>query len=132
MCRCPLSIIVETPPEVDITRELQTYYKFKPIAFTKNISRMMIINLHMRTVCTHCYMIKKTKMSWFGHLRRRETGGPNIFITKQDELKPLTHDEILKWFTDFNEFINRPDVNDYIIETKPVRGLIICSERVYR
>ena len=49
MCRCPLDIYVDQwPSGLEFISRIQTYYKFKPVIFLANISRVKIINLHMR------------------------------------------------------------------------------------
>jgi len=123
MCKCPLDIYVDNfSGELEFISRIQTYYKFKPVLFLLNISRIKIINLHMRHVCTHCYMIQKTNLQWLPHIRHREISGKRI-ITKYDEIKPMTENEIYDWFGGFNNFQTRKDVDDYTLDDNKLIGL---------
>jgi len=76
----------------------------------------------MRHVCTHCYMIQKTKLQWLPHLRQREISGKRI-ITKYDEIKPMTENEIYDWFEGFNNFQTRKDVDEYLVDDNRLEGV---------
>lgn len=123
MCNCPLNIIVDKwAGGLEFISRIQTYYKFKPIMFIANTSRIKVINLHMRHVCTKCFLIQKTKMSWLGHLKNREINGKKI-TTMYEEFNPLTENEIYEWFKGFHEFQTRKDVNEYILNDNVLEGV---------
>ena len=75
----------------------------------------------MRYVRTHCYILQKAKVPWVKLFKNREIG--KKMITGHEELKPPTFKEVYEWFEGFYEFQKRPDVDEYALNDKKLRGV---------
>ena len=113
MCSAPLDFIVSIPGEH--LEAFYTYSNYKPITFISNISHMKIIGLRQRRVCLRCFIHKKMKvMPGPRDLMVREVTGKSHMLTKTKP--PLSQNDAYVWFSDFNDFLNRPDVKDCLMK----------------
>ena len=130
MCNAPLDFMVNIPDEY--LEAFYTYSKYKPITFTGNISYKKIIGLHQRLLCLRCFLHKKMKIIPGPlDLMKREINGTTKFLTSTSP--PLSQRDAYKWFSDFNDFLNRKDLEDCLMKNVhfSISGLtvIIWSHR---
>ncbi len=122
MCQCPLDVYIDDwSGGIEFLDRLETFYKFKPFKFYKNVSYMRIVNLHLRNLCCRCYVINKNGTSLVKRLQQREIG--QKMTLPCEKMKPYTHDELLEWFEDFNNFQTRTDVEEYTLDDSEFQGI---------
>ena len=124
MCSAPLDFMVNIPSEH--LEAFYTYSKYKPITFIGNISYKKIIGLHQRLLCLRCYVHKKMKIIPGPlDLMKRETSGTCKFLTSTRP--PLSQRDAYIWFSDFNEFLKRKDLDECLMKNAAftITGLAI-------
>lgn len=113
MCGAPLDFMVNIPGEH--LEAFYTYSNYKPITFIGNISYKKIIGLNQRRLCLCCFLHKKMKiMPGPGDLMKRETNGKTKFLSLKRP--PLSQQDAYTWFSEFNDFLNRKDLEDCLLK----------------
>lgn len=113
MCSAPLDFMVNIPGEH--LEAFYTYSNYKPITFIRNISYKKIIGLQQRRLCLRCFLHKKMKvMPGPRDLMKRETSGTSGFLTSTRP--PLSQQDAYTWFSDFNDFLHRKDLQDCLLK----------------
>ena len=122
MCRCPLDVYIDDwSGGIEFLDRLETFYKFKPFSFYKNVAYMRIVNLHMRNLCCRCYVMNRKTSSLVKRLQGREIG--QKMTLPCNKMKPYTQEEVLEWFEDFNKFQSRTDVEEYTLDDSEFQGI---------
>ena len=113
MCSAPLDFMVNIAGEH--LEAFYTYSNYKPITFIGNISYKKIIGLHQRRLCLRCFLHKKMKvMPGSRDLMNREISGRNNFL--KSTKPPLSQKDVYIWFSDFNDFLKRKDLEDCLLK----------------
>lgn len=80
----------------------------KPLKLEMNIAAWKFFGIKAHRVCYSCFLNKPNKC--FRKLRDREIGKlrGNIYNSSSK-----SQDELYRWFESFNEYVIRPDADDY-------------------
>ena len=99
MCSCPMNVYC-------IFDEMSTFKYFRSFAghrrfcLENNVFLYKFFGLKVKRVCYGCYKVKKP------NLAMREIGKRTPFINNSK-----TREDIYNWFSDFNEFLMKKDLD---------------------
>ena len=125
-CNCPLNVSVdlkyseENRQISEFFKHISTWAYYKPtFHLVNNVSIYKIYGSVVQRVCYECYDTP-CKID----LRKRETG--QMYHRPKKNIYSKTKDEIYEWFSRFDEFRKRGDLESFIVKPskyRDIRGL---------
>ena len=123
-CKAPMTIVIIIPhnDEVFISR-LINFMMLKPMKLIFNTPRWKFFGLRARRVCYSCFIRPPTRC--YRQLKDREVGR---FTGKLHKPLSSSTQELYKWFESFNDYVIKPDADDYVgpFDISNLMGVFLC------